>query len=349
MKKNIWLDGMMGLVAGDALGVPVQFMRRSEIRNRAKGIVTGMESGGVFNVPQGTWTDDSSMALATLVSIIYNKGVDPVDIMTRFVEWYYEGAYTPFGKAFDQGITCSNAISVYAKRKDIKTCGKTGEHANGNGALMRILPLCLYYIDRQKTICTADDEAIENIHVVGSLTHNHLRSNMCCGMYYFMAKSIVGALNKHALDMDGMNGNKMPDGGVDCAGDKPALMDLLQAGMDQGLDYYGRDLRNLEEKSHLSRLFDLAEFKELPEQRIKSSGYVVDTLEAAVWCLLTTDSLEACLLKAVNLGDDADTVAAVAGGLAGLYYGYDAIPKAWLDVIKKRAWIEEVCEEINQF
>jgi ADP-ribosylglycohydrolase len=81
----------------------------------------------------------------------------------------------------------------------------------------------------------------------------------------------------------------------------------------------------------------------LPESRIKSSGYVVDTLEAAVWCLLTTDSFEKALLRAVNLGDDTDTVGAVAGGLAGLYYGYEAIPEGWLSEIKKRDWIEKLC------
>ena len=323
MKKNIWLDGMMGLVVGDALGVPVQFLSRDEIKNRPEGLVTGMEAGGVYNMPEGTWSDDSSMALATLASIIDKKEADPADIMMRFVKWELKGEYTPFGEAFDQGNTCSNAIYKFAKLPDINTCGSTGEYANGNGALMRILPACLYYYDRQKKVCTSEDEAIEGIHVISGLTHNHIRSKMCCGIYYFCVKSIIDGVKKEQ---------------------KPVLGALLQEGIDNGLKYYGRDISNLTEMAYLGRLFHLFEFKDFPEEKIRTSGYVIDSIEAAVWCLITTDSYKDCMLKAVNLGDDTDTVAAIAGGLAGLYYGYEEIPKDWLAVIKKREWIEGMCE-----
>ena len=352
MKKNIWLDGMMGLVVGDALGVPIQFLSRDEIKNRPEGLVTGMEAGGVYNMPEGTWSDDSSMALATLASIIEKKEADPADIMMRFVKWELKGEYTPFGEAFDQGNTCSSAIYKFAKVPDIKTCGSTGEYANGNGALMRILPACLYYYarsnepsdvlaqafgecrdtesearsDRQKKVSTFEDEAIEGIHVISGLTHNHIRSKMCCGIYYFMVKSII----------DGVKKDK-----------KPVLGALLQEGIDNGLKYYGRDISNLTEMAYLGRLFHLFEFKDVPEEQIKTSGYVIDSIEAAVWCLITTDSYKECMLKAVNLGDDTDTVAAIVGGLAGLYYGYEEIPKDWLAVIKKREWIEGMCEGLE--
>lgn len=326
MKKNIWLDGMIGLVVGDALGVPVQFLSREEIKNRPEGLVTGMEAGGVYNMPEGTWSDDSSMALATLASIIDKKCADPADIMMRFVKWEMKGEYTPFGEAFDQGNTCSSAIYRFAKLPDIKTCGSTGEYANGNGALMRILPVCLYYYDRQKKVCTSEDEAIEGIHVISGLTHNHIRSKMCCGIYYFCVKSIIDGVKKEQ---------------------KPVLGALLQEGIDNGLKYYGRDISNLTEMAYLGRLFHLFEFKDVPEEQIKTSGYVIDSIEAAVWCLITTDSYKECMLKAVNLGDDTDTVAAIAGGLAGLYYGYEEIPKDWLVVIKKREWIEGMCEGLE--
>lgn len=181
MAKNIWLEGMMGLIVGDALGVPVQFMRRSEIKNRPQGPVTGMEDGGVYNMPVGTWSDDSSMALAAMASLKEKGEVDPEDIMLRFVMWLTKGEYTPFGEAFDMGNTCVEAIMNFVRQPDVHTCGKTGELANGNGALMRIMPLCLYYYERQKKVCTSENEAIEMIHTVASLTHNHLRSNMCCG------------------------------------------------------------------------------------------------------------------------------------------------------------------------
>ena len=123
MKRNIWLDGMMGVVVGDALGCPVQFMSREEISGRAAGPVTGMESGGVYHMPAGTWTDDSSMALAALDSIRELGEVDLEDIMTSFVDWYEEGEYTPFGEAFDMGNTCSNAIELFENGTDDRGSG----------------------------------------------------------------------------------------------------------------------------------------------------------------------------------------------------------------------------------
>ena len=348
MKKNIWLDGIMGLVVGDALGCPVQFLSRDRIRER--GPVTGMEGYGTYNMPEGTWTDDSSMALAAMDSIIHRKGIDPEDIMKRFMRWEFEGAYTPFGEAFDQGMTCSEAIYSFRDSGDYRTCGKTGEYANGNGALMRILPVCLYYIDKynrgssgqEMEVCSnlsgqeaedhadlyktnaesKDREAIPRIHLVSGLTHNHLRSQMACGLYYFLVKEIL-------------------------KGDGASLKECLQRGMDAGLDYYRQDAKNHKEMAHYRRLADLDQFAGLPEDKIRSSGYVVDSLEAAIWCLLTTDTFADGLLKAVNLGLDTDTVAAIAGGLAGLYYGYENIPAEWLAVIQKRDYVEEMCRKCN--
>lgn len=316
---NDWKSGMMGLIVGDALGVPVQFMEREEIRNRPEGLVTGMEAGGVYQMPKGTWSDDSSMALATLVSLQECNGINLDDIMKNFCDWELNGNFTPFGEAFDQGNTCTEAIYRYIETKDVKTCGKTGERANGNGALMRILPVCLYLYEKAKKVCTSQDEAIYQVHAVASLTHNHLRSNMCCGFYYYMVKAILDGKE---------NGN--------------TLLDLLQKGVDDATGFYGKDLRNLTEMARLYRFMHLSAFQETKEKDIASSGYVLDTIEAAVWCLITTTSYKDCMLKAVNLGDDTDTVAAIAGGLAGLYYGYENIPEEWLGHIKRREWIEDL-------
>ena len=134
--RKMVLDGMMGLVVGDALGCPVQFLNREELRER--GAVTEMEGYGTYNMPPGTWTDDSSMALATLASINERNGIDLRDIMERFLDWDFWRIY-PFGEAFDEGNTCSNAIYKYRDSHDLTTCGETGEYSNGNGALMRIL------------------------------------------------------------------------------------------------------------------------------------------------------------------------------------------------------------------
>lgn len=314
MGRNIWLDGMMGLIVGDALGCPVQFMSREEIAGRAAGPVKGMESGGAFDMPEGTWTDDSSLALAAMDSIQELGKVDLKDIMINFVDWYEEGEYTPFGEAFDIGNTCSLAIENFEKGQDPMTCGGTSEISNGNGSLMRIMPACLYAYDRK----LRTEAAVKIVHEVGGLTHNHLRAKIACGLYYFCVKEIL----------DGTG----------------SLKDRLQKGLDAGFAFYEKDIANRVELAYYGRLRDLAEFAAVQEAGIKSTGYVVDSLEAAVWSLIRTDTFKDCLLTAVNLGDDSDTIGAIAGGIAGLYYGYYCIPAEWLSVIQKREWIEDLCK-----
>lgn len=337
MKKNVVLDGIMGLVVGDALGVPVQFLSRSEIANRSQGPVTGMEGFGTFNLPAGSWSDDSSMSLATLDSIKIHNGIDLDDIMLRFINWNMEGAYTPYGFSYDQGITCTHAMDNYMSVSDAHTCGITGEYANGNGALMRILPVCLYNILNK----VDTDTAIKSIHDVTALTHNHLRSKICSGFYYFIAKEIIESVcggddntqNNITVESDSDLNNITSD---------KSLNELVQSGIDAAYAYYKENLGNLTEVTRLGRIFNTDEFKQTSVDAIKSTGYVIDTIEAVIWCLVTTNTYEACMLKAVNLGDDTDTVAAIAGGLAGLYYGYENIPEEWIAVVAKRDWIESV-------
>lgn len=310
---SIYQDGIWGVVVADALGVPVEFTSR---RERELEPVKGMRQYGTYNQPRGTWSDDSSMTLATLDSIKSVGGIDYKDIMDKFLAWYTEGKYTPFNEVFDIGIATSRALSRYRMGEEPTKSGGNSERDNGNGSLMRILPVCLYLFERQKMICTSEDESIYMIHNVSALTHGHLRSQIACGMYYFMVKAI--------LEKEG------------------GLTERLQEGLDKAFEYYRKDLRNNKELKLYSRLIDLNTFKKTPSEQIKSSGYVVDTMEAAVWSLITTDSYETAVLKAVNLGDDTDTVGEVAGGLAGLYYGYENIPAAWLEAIQCREWINEL-------
>ena len=315
--SNIWKDGMLGLIVGDALGVPVEFMSRTELM---KNPVTGMREYGTHHQPMGTWSDDSSMALAELDSIRTVGTIDYTDMMERFSRWCMHGEYTPFGEVFDIGIATSRALMNYAKGiAPLESGGKT-EWDNGNGSLMRILPVCLYLFKRQKKVCTSENESIYMIHAVSALTHAHVRSQMACGIYYFLVKAI--------LEEEG------------------SLENRLQKGMDRAYQYYRQDLSNHRELENYKRLADLSEFKETPKEGIKSSGYVVDTLEAAVWCLLHSHSYKETVLMAVNLGEDTDTIGAVAGGLAGLYYKEEGIPQEWIQVIQRREWIEEVLQGI---
>lgn len=316
--KNIWVNGMMGVVVGDALGMPVQFVERAELK---KYPVTTMEGYGTYNMPPGTWSDDSSMALATLDSLRENQGVNYSDIMERFYRWTFFGEYTPAGKAFDQGNTCLEAIGKYIGEKDYRTCGKTGEWANGNGALMRIMPACLYAYEKILHKEWDVMQALECVHQVAALTHNHLRSNIACGIYFFLVKHIIEG--------------------------EQSLTERLQNGVDEAVNFYQGDV-NREELAYYKRLFDLDEFARGKEDSIKSSGYVVDSLEAAVWSLITTDTVDECLLKAVNLGGDTDTIGAIAGGLAVLFYGYDRVPSGWRKRIVKEEEIISLCEDMNK-
>ncbi len=310
---NIWQNGMYGLIVGDALGVPVEFTSRQE---RKVDPVTGMREYGTHEQPKGTWSDDSSMAIATMDSIKTLGEIDYKDIMERFSEWCLYGDYTPFGEVFDMGISTSRAIMNYGKGVKPTECGGLTEWDNGNGSLMRILPVCLYLYERQKRISTSENESIYAIHCASALTHAHLRSQLACGMYYFMVKAI--------LESDDV------------------LIRRLQLGMDNAWNYYRQDRQNYAEMEKYVRLTDVQEFRNTPETEIKSSGYVVDTLEAAVWSLINSQSYSEAVLKAVNLGSDTDTIAAVTGGLAGLYYGMEAIPEEWVASIQRKKWIDGI-------
>ncbi len=319
MGNRIWLDGVMGVVTGDALGCPVQFRSREEI---AHDPVVTMTGHGTYDMPAGTWTDDSSMTVATLISIQENKGINLADIMYRFVLWLTKGEYTPFGEAFDNGRCTTDAILRYLREPDVTTCGGTDKRDNGNGSLMRIMPACLYCCEQQEAGKMDDEEALLRIHQISGLTHNHMRAKIACGLYYFMVREIFLAAAPH---------------------NDETLIDVLQRGIDAGFAFYKRNLKYLTELSYYGRLHDLYVFRDLPAREIKSSGYVVDTLEASVWSLLKTNTLKDALLTAVNLGEDTDTVGAICGGLAGLFYGYEDIPGDWLAVLQRRDWLETLC------
>ena len=311
---NIWLNGIMGVVVGDALGCPVQFESRKEVSRHP---VTDMRGYGTFNLPEGSWTDDSSLTIALLESIRRIGKIDLDDIMENFMKWLYNGDFTPYGQSYDIGRGTMQAIDRYSRIRNAKKCGGDEARNNGNGSLMRILPACIYCSVMETSGIYSDCDAIDVIHSVGGLTHAHIRSNIACGLYFFMVKQILTG--------------------------EGSLQERMQEGLTQGFAFYESCLADKENLHYYDRLRDLTAFKSLPAEKIKSTGYVVDALEAAVWSLITTDRFDQALLKAVNLGDDTDTVGAIAGGLAGLYYGYDTIPENWLSAIKRREWIEEMC------
>ena len=307
---NKVMDGMLGLAVGDALGVPVEFNKREHLKGSP---VEGMRGYGTHSQPPGTWSDDTSLALCLMDSL--TEGLDYHDIMKKSLEWYHKGAYTPYGEVFDIGNTTRKALDSFTKGTPPLDCGGISERDNGNGSLMRILPLVFYIEANYGVEFKEQDDIFNIIHNVSSLTHAHKRSQVACGIYISIASNLLTSQN---------------------------LESAVSSGVYKAKQYYDRNADYAEEIIHFKRMMD-KNFADLPEDSIKSSGYVVATLEAAVWCLLNTSSYKECVLKAVNLGEDTDTTGAVAGGLAGLYYGYEDIPGEWLDSLAQRDYIERLC------
>lgn len=319
-KRSRTYAALMGTFVGDALGVPVEFTSRMQ---RKADPVVDMRAYGTHNQPAGTWSDDSSMALATICWLtdscdasMLMCDMDYSKLMEEFNAWMREAKYTPHGSVFDMGIATSNAINRFIGGTEATKCGGTGEYDNGNGSLMRIMPASIFF----RHELNADVQNASNIYDISAVTHAHPRSKLGCLIY----SKIVADMFFYP-DMD-----------------KKEVITNSLAKLKEYIENKEPNTDILAELKAYERIFDLDTFAKLDESEIMSSGYVVHTLEAAIWCLLNTSSYKECVLKAVNLGDDTDTVGAVAGGLAGLYYGTDSIPSEWINVLARKEWLEEL-------
>ncbi len=303
---------MFGHAIADAMGVPVEFMDRAELEQNP---VTRYRGYGSHHVPAGTWSDDTSMALAALDSLAHGLSFD--DMMQRFCDWKQNAAYTATDEVFDMGISTHQALSRYLSGTLALQCGGSGEYDNGNGSLMRMVPVALYVHSFMPDASL--DARMDVIHKVSMLTHAHPRSQIACGIYVMILMELMT---------------------------QPCRGAVLQ-GIAKAQVYYISQPAFKAELAHFQRVFAMCEAFPV-EAEIQSSGYVVSTLEAALWCLLTTDSYSECILQAVNLGNDTDTVAAVAGGLAGVLYGMDGIPTAWYEGLIRKEMIETLCTAFAQ-
>ena len=295
-------DGMYGFVVADAVGVPAEFKSRSTL---SRNPVVDMVGYGTHNVPEGTWSDDSSMVLATQDSINVNNKIDYKDIMERFASWYKDGKYTTDGNVFDIGGTTSMAIRNYKYGTEPLKCGGTGERDNGNGSLMRMLPVALYVHDNG-----LKEERVEVISNVSALTHAHDISKLGCLIYCDYICELLEGKNKMAA--------------------------LISVRGNDYSKYFSKDVVSKYDKVLKGNLASV------PEAEISSSGYVVNTLTAAIWCLLNTNNYRDAVLKAVNLGDDTDTVGAICGSFAGLIYTKKNIPSKWIENLKNKELLDQI-------
>jgi ADP-ribosylglycohydrolase len=291
MNKDQIHGALWGAVVGDALGVPVEFQSRQSLRTNP---VTGMRGFGTHGQPAGTWSDDSSLLLCTVDSLVSCRGFNPADLGQRFVRWESFGYWTPHGDVFDVGMATFQAISHLAHGMSPEEAGGTDEYSNGNGSLMRILPMAIWFRE------SPDEELAVYARRASSLTHRHARSQMACALYCLMIKKLL-----------------------DGASAEEAFEDARKS--------FGRIYASVpfaQERSHFQFL-ETGRLSNATEMEINSSGYVMHTLTAGIWCLLTSKSFEETVLKAVNLGGDTDTTGCVAGGLAGACYGAESIPEIW--------------------
>lgn len=282
--RDRYRGALLGLAAGDALGTTVEFKAPGAFEP-----LTEIVGGGVFNVPPGAWTDDTSMALCLAESLIECSGFNPLDQLERYLDWYRNGHLSSTGRCFDIGNTVRAALHRFEQTRE-PYCGPTDPHTAGNGSLMRLAPVPLFF--------AADPEAAIRYAAASSRT-THAAAAAVDSCRYFAAL-LIGALS-----------------GVD----KSTLLDPERSPI----------LGIWENEPLHPEVADVAGGTFLRRQppEIRGAGYVVRTLEAALWAFARNDSFAAGALAAVNLGDDADTVGAVYGQLAGAHYGEQGISESW--------------------
>ncbi|TNE77647.1 MAG: ADP-ribosylglycohydrolase family protein [Gammaproteobacteria bacterium] len=292
-RKQRYRGCLLGLAVGDALGTTLEFRERGSFES-----LTDMVGGGPFNLKPGQWTDDTSMALCLAHSLLEKKGFDADDQMRRYCDWRRNGYMSSNGRCFDIGVTVSEAISQYLKTGDAYA-GSTNPFSAGNGSLMRLAPVVMYY----------SPDLEQALHFAGEssrTTHGAKECVDACRYFAALLHRAYQGVSKDSL--------------LSCDLYMPETTRVLA----------------IQRREYLS--------KEVGQ--IKGSGYVIDCLEAALWCFAHTGSFEEAVLAAANLGDDADTTAAVCGQIAGAYYGLEGIPAHWRERVTRAEDILELADHL---
>jgi ADP-ribosyl-[dinitrogen reductase] hydrolase len=284
---------LLGLACGDAVGTTVEFQPRGTFPP-----VTDMLGGGPFDLKAGQWTDDTSMALCLAASLVETGGFDAADQIRRYVRWWRDGYMSSTGRCFDIGNTTLAALAKF-ERTGEPYCGATDNRSAGNGCIMRLAPVPMFYHHDYDLAVTMSGDSSRT-------THGALECVDACRLLGAVLHSALAGASKE---------------------------DIL----------FGHDIGVTETIDAIRR----GEYRTKQQSEIRGSGYVVDSLEAALWCFLNTDSFEAAILAAVNLGDDADTTAAVCGQVAGAFYGEIGIPAAWLSKLALADKVRTLADELR--
>jgi len=304
------------LAIGDAMGVPVEFQSRKELDENP---VKDMRGFGTHHQPIGTWSDDSSLTFCLADSLCY--GFDLIEIAKQFIAWKLNAKWTAHDEVFDIGLQTSKSIDQLIEIKNSQDWEslkylryEVDEYTNGNGALMRILPL--YHVLKEEGI----EKGFETIWDISALTHGHIRAAISCLIYLVLIDELIKEDAKE----------------VAYSNTRFRLKEFFKK----------REIAR-RETQHFDRII-ASDIQDLDRDEIKSSGYVIDSLEASLWCFLKTENYKECILKAVNLGKDTDTTAAIAGGLAGIYYGSQSFPKNWHNSLVRMEQIEKLADQLEE-
>jgi ADP-ribosylglycohydrolase len=296
--------GLYGLLIGDALGVPYEFHPPRQLPPREQ-----LEFDPPLgfhrahgSVPPGTWSDDGAHALCLLASLLHKDALDPEDLGRRLWNWYELGYMAVDHRVFDVGIQTRAALETFRAGTSALQSGPKGERENGNGSLMRVLPLALWH--------TGNDEELTAAAMTQSLvTHGHLRSQVCCALYCLWARRTL-------------------EGAADPWAEAVATFHRLYP---QG------------HEAHTE--LELHVRPNTPEPG-RGSGYVVDCLLSARDCVRAESTYEGVVKAAVALGHDTDTTAAVAGGIAGIRDGLQAIPERWRQGLRGQELVEPLLQKL---
>lgn len=299
-----------GLLIGDAVGVPYEFKSPAKLPpiDKIDMIPPADFSRTYPTIPIGTWSDDGSQALCLLASLLHCQKLDQDDLMKRFANWYNVGYMAVDNHTFDVGVQTAQAIRNYTQGIAVEDCASNHEQANGNGSLMRTLPLAIWHSLKN----TSDEQLIADAYAQSHVTHAHLRSKICCALYCLWAKAIL-------------HGQTINDAWKTAVDKLYAMFDSRE------------ETGELEELDFFIRPYDLAD--------VSGSGYVVDCLKSA-YVALQEDSYEKVIKKAISLGKDTDTTACVAGGIAGLYHGFDNIPQKWVEQLREKETVEPLLADL---
>ena len=302
------VGGLVGNAVGDALGLPVEFKSREELKADP---VFEMQGFGSHLVAPGTWSTNTSMVIALMESIRECGKINKSDILHRLSKWLYLAEYTVGSEIVNSNTTIAMAIEMFKKGYDPDECGDAFEFATDNGALVRILPvafLCYNYNIQGK----ARYNLVKNVTRLTHATEKCILANMIFVNYAcYLLEGYYPAVALQKIQQE-----KYSFFSEAC------------------VDSFSRIL-----KKNLT---------ELPEEEIQSNSDVIESLEAAIWSLVTTRNFEQAVIKAVNLGHDTDTIGALTGGLAGLYYGMQGIPRRWLDKLKRLPELETIAEGFSK-